>query len=941
MKREIRTPNERQPSMSIRKSIKPQWIALPWLVAAACSSSSGNSTTQILTSVATATTAECPNGGVSILSGMDTNGNGTLDASEVTSTQTICNGTTQTPSHASLISTTMLAVGNSHCPEGGTEIDSGLDNGAGGGTADDGILQPGEITSTQYVCAGATTPSALVATTTLSVGDANCPNGGVEIDSGLDDGSGGGTAGDGILQSGEITSTQYVCSGSSTTGSLTTTTQLASGNSHCPAGGTEIDSGLDNGANGAVAGDGILETGEITSSQFVCDGIGEYTDLYVGAMTPPSGPAGASTIDTSGGVGANGSGGSAGFVNLEIDQGTLGGHAKIFNTGVVAANFTIPDIDFNQGVIPFEVKQDTTLNIYSDQNTGLDSGDDIFLVAGDPNVYENVADTATPVTSLDIDSGTTLTFSSNDGNNAISLTLQRDIRNAGAIVAPVASDGISTTSLNITVSNYYGETGSSISLDGQTATGGNGGSLQLECKGWLINRGNISAVGAAGDHGGAGGSLSLYTNIGAGVFNTGLLTSSGGAGANGNGGSGGTIQLSGDYAGTFNGNSLTADGGAGTTLGGSGACTASRCRGGSGGEVDFTTQGGADLLNSGSIDISGGDADNGTGVGGNGANIEINSNDSAESQNANTNLPAGSIRFSGSLTTRGGDGAIGGGGGQINFELSSNQLPLGQEIELRGYTDVIMNGGSASTVGGNGGELQVQQDNPAQSPGSNNSNYGPAGAAINYANVSVRGGDGAQGGTGGSVLLTTQRNTNFNATFEIAFNAGTIDTSGGATSTDGDGGSSGGQIEFDGISGVQNFGALSANGGSTSGANSQSIGTSNINFTSDEGFVRNNGTLTADGGAATGVNGRGGSAGSINIFGNGVINTAAITCTGGDASDAMGIGGSGGNIQLYSSVEGPSMNSGALDVAAGANVNDSGAAAGPGSIVIDGATITP
>ena len=52
---------------------------------------------------------------------------------------------------------------------------------------------------------GADGVSSLVVQTQLAVGDANCPNSGVQIDSGLD------SDGDGALSSSEISSTSYVC----------------------------------------------------------------------------------------------------------------------------------------------------------------------------------------------------------------------------------------------------------------------------------------------------------------------------------------------------------------------------------------------------------------------------------------------------------------------------------------------------------------------------------------------------------------------------------------------------------------------------------------------------------------------------------------------------------------------------------------------------------
>ena len=48
-----------------------------------------------------------------------------------------------------------LESGDTDCPYGGTRIDTGLDNGDGGETADDGVLGAGEVDSSTAVCAGA------------------------------------------------------------------------------------------------------------------------------------------------------------------------------------------------------------------------------------------------------------------------------------------------------------------------------------------------------------------------------------------------------------------------------------------------------------------------------------------------------------------------------------------------------------------------------------------------------------------------------------------------------------------------------------------------------------------------------------------------------------------------------------------------------------------
>jgi hypothetical protein len=111
----------------------------------------------------------------------------------------------------SLVATTAEGAG-ANCANAGRKIESGLDNGDGGGTARDGILQAGEVDHTAYVCNGqdgtdgADGFTALVDTTTEPPG-ANCATGGIKVESGLDDDR------DGTLDPGEIDETTYVCNG--------------------------------------------------------------------------------------------------------------------------------------------------------------------------------------------------------------------------------------------------------------------------------------------------------------------------------------------------------------------------------------------------------------------------------------------------------------------------------------------------------------------------------------------------------------------------------------------------------------------------------------------------------------------------------------------------------------------------------------------------------
>ena len=97
----------------------------------------------------------------------------------------------------------------SNCPTGGSRIDAGLD--ADG----NGVLDPSEATSTQYVCNGAggatgarrtCGPTLLVETSNEAAG-ANCATGGQRIRAGYD------SNGNGVLDAAEVASTGYVCNG--------------------------------------------------------------------------------------------------------------------------------------------------------------------------------------------------------------------------------------------------------------------------------------------------------------------------------------------------------------------------------------------------------------------------------------------------------------------------------------------------------------------------------------------------------------------------------------------------------------------------------------------------------------------------------------------------------------------------------------------------------
>jgi hypothetical protein len=114
----------------------------------------------------------------------------------------------QTGPQGESVTPASLPVGDAHCATGGSSFTVGGlttyacngTNGKDGSNGSNGTNGFNSLTKTTSEPAGA-----------------NCANGGQKIETGLDDGDGGGTANDGILQSGEVDSTSYVCNGANGT----------------------------------------------------------------------------------------------------------------------------------------------------------------------------------------------------------------------------------------------------------------------------------------------------------------------------------------------------------------------------------------------------------------------------------------------------------------------------------------------------------------------------------------------------------------------------------------------------------------------------------------------------------------------------------------------------------------------------------------------------
>ena len=127
--------------------------------------------------------------GVTILSGIDTDGDGSLSESEVNQRESVCAGV--------LAATTLVTTEPAtECDNGGIAIHTGTDENT------DGILQELEYVETTWICDSENTVSI------VSLSDAKvsfCPHGGTLVSSGQD------VDGNGELDPSEISASQMVC----------------------------------------------------------------------------------------------------------------------------------------------------------------------------------------------------------------------------------------------------------------------------------------------------------------------------------------------------------------------------------------------------------------------------------------------------------------------------------------------------------------------------------------------------------------------------------------------------------------------------------------------------------------------------------------------------------------------------------------------------------
>ena len=159
---------------------------------------------------------------------------------------------------------------STNCMYDGSKVNVGIDHNNNGILDSDEVIQSFEVCNGQDGVDGqdgdAGNSTAIL--NSIEPSGPNCESGGIRIDVGIDYNS------DGELQVSEIDQTQYLCNGndgSSSPNTMLTRISPTSGDLNCTVVGRVVENGLDNGENGGIAQNGILEDGEVDYGITYCD----------------------------------------------------------------------------------------------------------------------------------------------------------------------------------------------------------------------------------------------------------------------------------------------------------------------------------------------------------------------------------------------------------------------------------------------------------------------------------------------------------------------------------------------------------------------------------------------------------------------------------------------------------------------------------------------
>src|SRR5688572_804714 len=187
-------------------------------------------------------------------------------------------------------------------------------------------------------------------------------------------------------------------------------TPIGRGDADCPYGGVRYDVGLDDGSGGGIADDGVLQVGEIDHTDFICTPAGVVADAGDFA---DDGPLGRNGIDATGGkAGAAGYGGRGGFI-LGRAQGT-DGHVAAYTTGLLDDAFEMPDSsEAYLGSDPLIVTNGQTLTVTIVLPGGAVSEGAVFTyrndaINNDEAIYVRRSGLNDQVTGIRVEAGGTL-----------------------------------------------------------------------------------------------------------------------------------------------------------------------------------------------------------------------------------------------------------------------------------------------------------------------------------------------------------------------------------------------------------------------------------------------------------------------------------------------------------------------------------------------------
>ncbi|MCT7358897.1 hypothetical protein [Thalassolituus pacificus] len=476
-----------------------------------------------------------------------------------------------------------------------------------------------------------------------------------------------------------------------------------------------------------------------------------------GGSSTPSGlsgnPVGTAVISVKGGN-ANYQAGSGG--SIEIEKKYSAAPLNITVNGLPDTNHQLPAVTVNLGSNPANITTSTTVSV---DTTGITSGT-LYLrgnrmfrydgaVSDGPSPVPVLSKESTMITGIKVASGAVLTLDYNGSNG--NLYLYNDIQNDGEITVAAAAMPANVADLSFYLFNYVGS--GSINLAGKE-TGQRGGDFEMYAN-IVNNSGNIVTSGADGDAStvvGNSGYVRIFSQ--AAIANSGAIQTSAGSSSGSRTAPGANIEMY-SLRDLVNSGNLTASAGSGVN-------STSRYSGGS-----IRLGAGSLLLNTGNLTTDGADSvlnatETDGGEGGFGGEITLSlSGEGAEG----LAYAAPRLVNTGTLQANGGDSAydsyVAGRGGNIRIDVEEsdygNEVPSNPALVVVSG-NLLAEGGNATAVSGSGEGFGAQGGNIDISHDAQINSELPT-QIVGYARLDASGGDALRSGSGGSIEITGESNS--------------------------------------------------------------------------------------------------------------------------------------------------------------------------------------